>query len=75
MVGILGSAFNPPTRGHLDAIRQALDVRDEVWLVPSIDHFFGKAMLPFPIRWQMWPLFTVDIANPQLRLSVLGGLS
>lgn len=66
MVGVFGSAFNPPTRGHLDAICQALDVCDEVWLVPSIDHAFGKAMLPFSIRWQMLSLFTVDIADPRV---------
>jgi nicotinate-nucleotide adenylyltransferase len=67
IVGVFGSAFNPPTRGHLDAIYQGLSVCDEVWLVPSIAHAFGKDMLPFSVRWQMLNAFAMDINEPSVK--------
>lgn len=67
IVGVFGSAFNPPTRGHLDAIYQGLSVCDEVWLVPSIAHAFGKYMLPFSVRWQMLNAFVMDVGEPKVK--------
>lgn len=63
MIGLFGSAFNPPTKGHLDAILQGLEVCDEVWLVPSICHAFGKKMLPFEVRMAMVEAFIIDIRD------------
>lgn len=49
-IGVFGSAFNPPTKGHADAINQATKVFDEVWLFPSFAHAHGKKPIPFEIR-------------------------
>lgn len=68
MIGVFGSAFNPPTRGHLDAIQQALAACDEVWLVPAIAHAFGKQMLQFEQRVNLVRAFLEDIADPRLKL-------
>lgn len=51
-IALLGGSFNPPHVGHLMAalyVRSALGV-DEVWLVPSFNHPFGKPLAPFEDR-------------------------
>lgn len=50
---IFGSAFNPPHCGHLDVIEQALAEFDQVVVVPSFQHAFGKTMAPFNVRLEM----------------------
>lgn len=67
MIGVFGSAFNPPSRGHLDAIEQALAQCEAVWLVPAIDHAFGKEMLDFELRWAMLQAFVTDIGDPRVQ--------
>ncbi len=52
-IAIFGSAFNPPHKGHIDAISQLLPQFDEVWLVPSYYHAFAKPMLDFEQRLEM----------------------
>lgn len=47
---ILGSAFNPPHLGHADTVLQFIDKYDEILLVPSYAHGFGKDMKPFEHR-------------------------
>ncbi len=57
-VAILGGSFNPPHVGHLLAahyVHATLAV-DEVWLVPSFHHPFGKALTPFEHRLKMCEL-------------------
>lgn len=49
-IGIFGSAFDPPHAGHLNVVVQALAQCDEVWLVPSARHSFGKQMAPWSTR-------------------------
>ncbi|CAH7168052.1 Nicotinate-nucleotide adenylyltransferase [Vibrio chagasii] len=49
-IGVFGSALNPPTNGHVDAIEQALCFVDQVLVVPSYSHAFGKEMKPFNVR-------------------------
>lgn len=54
-VALLGGSFNPPHVGHLMAavyVRATLRV-DEVWLVPSFHHPFGKQLAPFEARVEM----------------------
>jgi nicotinate-nucleotide adenylyltransferase len=60
-VGILGAAFNPPSIGHKDLIKQALSHVDEVWLVPSYKHAFSKEMLPYEVRCELLVDFASDI--------------
>ncbi|WP_168204106.1 nicotinate-nicotinamide nucleotide adenylyltransferase [Aliikangiella coralliicola] len=49
-IGIIGSAFNPPHLGHKDVIEQVYRDYDEILLVPSYKHPFGKIMAPFNDR-------------------------
>jgi nicotinate-nucleotide adenylyltransferase len=51
-VALLGGSFNPPHLGHLTAavaMRSLVGV-DEVWLVPSFHHPFGKPLAPYDDR-------------------------
>jgi len=66
-IGIMGSAFNPPTKGHLNLIEQALCVVDEVWLVPSYAHAFGKEMISYESRCNLVNAFILDINNPKVK--------
>ncbi len=51
-VALLGGSFNPPHIGHLLAATymRAVMGSDEVWLVPSFHHPFGKALEAFDDR-------------------------
>lgn len=49
-IAVFGSAFNPPHMGHADVIDQALAHFDQVILIPSFAHAFGKTMAPYPQR-------------------------
>lgn len=54
-VALLGGSFNPPHVGHLLAayyVRATLPI-DEVWLMPSFRHPFGKALVAFEHRLAM----------------------
>lgn len=69
-VALLGGSFNPPHVGHLMA---ALYVRatlgcDEVWLLPSANHPFGKPLAPFEDRVAMCEAMAEDL-GPWLRVS------
>lgn len=67
-IAVMGSAFNPPSLGHKDVIRQALKQCDEVWLVPSFRHAWGKSMAPYEQRCQMVKAFLNDLNDPRVRL-------
>jgi len=45
-VGLLGGAFNPPTKGHIELAQFVLDNTDidEIWLTPCCGHMYGKDM-------------------------------
>lgn len=54
-VALLGGSFNPPHVGHLMAalyVHATMDV-DEVWLMPSFRHPFGKVLESFEHRVHM----------------------
>jgi nicotinate-nucleotide adenylyltransferase len=57
-IAILGGSFNPPHVAHLMAAYWALATQgvDEVWLLPSYRHPFGKALAPFDDRVRMCEL-------------------
>jgi nicotinate-nucleotide adenylyltransferase len=51
-IALLGGSFNPPHIGHLQAavyLRSVMAV-NEVWLVPSFHHPFGKPLTSFEHR-------------------------
>ena len=54
-VALLGGSFNPPHVGHLLAASyvKATQPVDEVWLVPSFRHPFGKPLVEFEHRVKM----------------------
>jgi nicotinate-nucleotide adenylyltransferase len=69
-VALLGGSFNPPHIGHLMA---ALYVRacladDEVWLMPTFHHPFGKATAPYEHRVAMCELAAREL-GPWLKVS------
>ncbi len=54
-IALYGGAFNPPHLAHVFTVTYLLgraDV-DGVWLLPTADHVFGKALAPFAdrVRW------------------------
>ena len=54
-VALLGGAFDPVHRGHLEVAAEALRLGgvDEVWLMPCGEHRAGKAMAPAARRLEM----------------------
>lgn len=52
-IAVLGSAFNPPHLGHKDILLQINHEFDEIILVPSYRHAFGKTMVDFDDRLAM----------------------
>lgn len=68
-VAVFGSAFNPPTRGHLDAIESVLAHNaqfDQVVLIPSFHHAFAKSMLAYTHRVAMLARFVDDIKDSRV---------
>lgn len=61
-IAVFGSAFNPPTLGHKDAIQQCVAKGvDEVWLIPSYNHAFGKSMGCYSSRCSFVDAFAQDL--------------
>ncbi len=54
-IGIFGSSFDPPHRGHLAVIKHLLTTGhfNELWLVPTYKHPFGKTLTKFSTRISM----------------------
>ncbi len=55
-VAILGGAFDPVTKGHIETAQLVLDATgkfDEVWLMPCYQHLFGKEMTSPEQRFKM----------------------
>lgn len=64
-IAILGGSFNPPHVGHLLAAHyvRAVERVDEVWLVPSYVHPFGKQLASFEHRKAMCELVCADASG------------
>ncbi|MCY9861195.1 adenylyltransferase/cytidyltransferase family protein [Vibrio coralliirubri] len=67
-IGIFGSAFNPPTKGHGSVITRASQGFDEVWVIPSANHAFGKVMLPLNQRADLVEALIEDLELKNVRL-------
>lgn len=64
-VALLGGSFNPPHVGHLMAahyVRATVPV-DEVWLMPSFRHPFGKELTAFEHRVRMCEQMAKDASG------------
>lgn len=62
-IALLGGAFDPPTLGHT-LLAQCVIERlgfDEVWMMPSFQHPFGKHMVLFEHRMAMCLIATSDM--------------
>jgi nicotinate-nucleotide adenylyltransferase len=70
MLGVFGSAFNPPTLGHADLIQQALETGhfQKILLVPSYRHAFGKSMADYSLRCQLVSAFIADMKLEECQL-------
>ncbi len=68
--GVFGSAFNPPTRGHLDVLVQAAPHFDRILLLPSMAHAFNKNSLPIAQRIALLEAFCTDIDDLPCTLEV-----
>lgn len=69
-IALLGGSFNPPHVGHLMAalyLRATLG-SDEVWLLPSFNHPFGKPLEAFEDRVAMCEAMAQDV-GPWLKVS------
>jgi len=57
-IALLGGSFNPPHVGHVMAAWWTLATQgvEEVWLLPSYAHPFGKALAPWEARVRMCEL-------------------
>ena len=69
-IALVGGSFNPPHFGHLMAalyVRGALPI-DEVWLMPSFHHPFGKPLVAFEHRVAMCEAMAADL-GPWLKVS------
>ncbi|MGO2509058.1 MAG: nicotinate-nicotinamide nucleotide adenylyltransferase [Vibrio hibernica] len=67
-IAVFGSAFNPPSLGHQSVISSLMHF-DQILLVPSIAHAWGKSMLEFNVRCQMVERFIADMAFTKVELS------
>jgi len=64
-VALLGGSFNPPHVGHLLAAHyvRATQGVDELWLMPTFRHPFGKVTAPYEHRVRMCELLCQDAAG------------
>jgi len=64
-VALYGGSFNPPHVGHLLVAAYVLATAevDEIWLMPSYRHPFGKELAPFADRVEMCRLLASYFAS------------
>jgi cytidyltransferase-like protein len=75
-VAIFGGSFDPPTLGHQNVIAQLVSLSepkiDEIVLIPSASHAFGKKLSSLSERIAMLELFIDDIValHPNLKTKI-----
>ncbi len=67
-IALLGGSFNPPHVGHAMAAWWVLATQpvDEVWLLPSFVHPFGKPLAPWADRIRMCELAVASIRGARV---------
>ncbi|KMV31595.1 nicotinate-nicotinamide nucleotide adenylyltransferase [Photobacterium swingsii] len=66
-IAVFGSAFNPPSLGHLSVLKR-LSRFDRVLLLPSYAHAWGKVMLDYDARCELVSAFIEDSGQANLEL-------
>lgn len=64
-IGIFGITANPPHMGHIQAILDALNSCDEVWVSPVFAHAFAKKFINYESRLKMLEMIFNELI-PQL---------
>jgi nicotinate-nucleotide adenylyltransferase len=69
-IALFGGSFNPPHLGHLAVGRDLLTSKkvDEVWVIPSFKHPFGKELASFEDRMAMCHLL-FDSLGAKVKMS------
>jgi len=69
-IALFGGSFNPPQNGHVAVVRALVDSKqfDEVWVLPSFRHPFGKSLAPFEDRLNLCRL-AFEALSPSLKVS------
>ncbi len=64
-IALLGGSFNPPHVAHLLMASWALSAGgvDEVWVIPTGGHPFGKTLAPFEQRFEMCRLAFASLGD------------
>ncbi len=72
IIGLFGGSFNPPHVAHQLVVLYVLESQevDEVWLVPTYRHAFGKELAPFSDRMAMCELALAPLA-PRAKVCAL----
>jgi len=60
-VALYGGSFNPPHQGHGNIVRFLAERFDQVWVIPCIEHAFGKDLAPIQHRVSMLHWVCLDI--------------
>jgi nicotinate-nucleotide adenylyltransferase len=74
-IGLLGGSFNPITSGHIEIARYALNLVDEVILIPCNNHSWGKSLIDFKHRFKMCQLAIdnrMSVKDYELRYKLSG---
>jgi nicotinate-nucleotide adenylyltransferase len=70
-IALFGGSFNPPHTGHVMIGAWVLSYTDvdELWVVPTWNHAFSKALVDFEVRCQMCTAAFGALDNERLRVS------
>jgi nicotinate-nucleotide adenylyltransferase len=69
-IALFGGSFNPPHLGHIAIVKDLLASKkfDELWVIPSFKHPFGKELASFEDRITMCHLL-YDPLGPKVKIS------
>ena len=75
-IGLFGGSFNPVHYAHGELVRGVLEEKivDEVWVIPTKEHVFGKNLTDFEDRVNMLNLVFEKDPKEVLRKAVYGML-
>ncbi len=79
-IALLGGAFDPITKGHIEVAQYVLNTSnqfDEVWLVPAYKHMYNKPMSDYEDRFKMCELAAqvdgrIKVFNYEKRMNLAG---